>query len=118
VVAKARIVRHRLGSGAVGAHLRDLQRDGTTRNRERGKLYGPEHDRGDERGEGDRHSFRMIVALEDGDRLADLRGFTRDVMAQIEADLGSLLTSPDGRFQQYHSCHQPMFCGFGPHLKG
>ena len=30
-----------------------------------------------ERGEGDRHSFRVIVAPEDGDRLSDLRGFIR-----------------------------------------
>ena len=93
---KARIVRHRIGRGAVGAHLRYLQRDGTTRDGERGQLYGPERDREDgkafvERGEGDRHSFRMIVAPEDGVRLSDLRSFTRDVMAQMEADLGTRL---------------------------
>ena len=96
VVVKARIVRHRLGSGAAAAHLRYIQRDGTTRDGERGQLYGPERDREDgsafvERGEGDRHSFRFIVAPEDGDRLADLRGFTRDVMSQMEADLGTKL---------------------------
>ncbi len=96
VVVKARIVRHRIGSGAAGAHLRYLQRDGTTRDGGRGQLYGPEGDRKDgrafvERGEGDRHSFRMIVAPEDGERLSDLRGFTRDVMAQMEADLGTKL---------------------------
>ena len=44
-----------------------------------------------ERGEGDRHSFRFIVAPEDGDRLSDLRGFTRDVMRQMETDLGTKL---------------------------
>jgi type IV secretory pathway VirD2 relaxase len=96
VVVKARIVRHKLGSGASGAHLRYLQRDGTTRDGERGQLYGSEQDREDgkafvERGEGDRHSFRFIVAPEDGDRLSDLRGFTRDVMSQMEADLGTKL---------------------------
>ena len=96
VVVKARIVRHRVGSGAAGAHLRYLQRDGTTRDGERGQLYGPERDQEDgrafvERGEGDRHSFRVIVAPEDGDRLSDLRGFTRDVMSQMEADLGTKL---------------------------
>ena len=47
VVVKARIVRHRIGSGAAGAHLRYLQRDGTTRDGERGQLYGPEGDRQD-----------------------------------------------------------------------
>ncbi len=93
---KARIVRHRGGSGAAGAHLRYIQRDGTTRDGERGQLYGPDRDQEDgkafvERGEGDRHSFRMIVAPEDGEQLSDLRGFTRDVMAQMEADLGTKL---------------------------
>jgi type IV secretory pathway VirD2 relaxase len=96
VVVKARIVRHRAGSGAAGAHLRYIQRDGTTRDGERGQLYGPERDREDgrafiERGDGDRHSFRVIVAPEDGDRLSDLRGFTRDVMRQMETDLGTKL---------------------------
>jgi len=91
---KARIVRHRAGSGVAGAHLRYIQRDGTTRDGERGQLYGPVRDQEDgkafvERGEGDLHSFRVIVAPEDGDRLSDLRGFTRDVMAQMETDLGT-----------------------------
>jgi hypothetical protein len=96
VVVKARIVRHKLGSGAQAVHLRYLERDGTTRDGERGQLYGPETDKADrsafvERGEGDRHSFRFIVAPEDGDRLSDLRAFTRDVMQQMEADLGTKL---------------------------
>jgi hypothetical protein len=38
-----------------------------------------------------RHSFRLIVAPEYGDRISDLREFTRDVMQQIEADLGTRL---------------------------
>jgi type IV secretory pathway VirD2 relaxase len=76
--------------------LRYLERDGTTRDRERGWLYGPERDREDrrafvERCEGDRHSFRLIVAPEDGNRLSDLHDFTRDVMAQMETDLGTKL---------------------------
>ena len=96
VVVKARIVRRKLGSGAAGAHLRYIQRDGTTRDGERGHLYGPERDQEDgrafvERGDSDRHSFRVIVAPEDGDRLSDLRGFTRDVMTQMEVDLGTQL---------------------------
>jgi hypothetical protein len=96
VVVKARIVRHRAGSGAADAHLRYIQRDGTTRDGERGQLYGPERDQEDskafvERGEGDRHSFRLIVAPEDGDCLSDLRGFTRDVMSRMETDLGTKL---------------------------
>jgi type IV secretory pathway VirD2 relaxase len=44
-----------------------------------------------ERSQRDRHQFRFIVAPEDGDRLSDLRGFTRDVMRQMEQDLGTRL---------------------------
>jgi type IV secretory pathway VirD2 relaxase len=96
VVVKARIVRARLGSGAAAAHLRYLERDGTTRDGERGWLYGKDRDREDrrpffERCEGDRHSFRVIVAPEDGELLSDLRDFTRDVMSQVEKDLGTTL---------------------------
>jgi type IV secretory pathway VirD2 relaxase len=44
-----------------------------------------------ERGREDRHQFRFIVAPEDSERLSDLRSFTRDVMSQIEEDLGTRL---------------------------
>jgi len=96
VVVKARIVRLKRGSKGVDAHLRYLQRDGTTREGERGTLYGPDTDAVDgkefvERGREDRHQFRLIVAPEDGDRLTDLGGFTRDVMGQMEQDLGTEL---------------------------
>src|SRR4051812_19362697 len=94
VVIKARIVRLNVGSRAADAHVRYLQREGTTRDDERGRLYGAETDAADgkaftERGREDRHQFRFIVAPEDGDRLLDLRAFTRDVMRQMEEDLGT-----------------------------
>ena len=96
VVVKARIVRLKLGSKGADAHLRYLQRDGTDREGEKGRLYGSETDAADgraflERGREDRHQFRFIVAPEDGDRLSDLRAFTRDVMKQMEEDLGTRL---------------------------
>ena len=96
VVMKARIVRLRLGSKGADAHLRYLQRDGTDREGENGRLYGSETDAADgraflESGREDRHQVRFIVAAEDGDRLSDLRAFTRDVMKQMEADLGTKL---------------------------
>jgi hypothetical protein len=34
-----------------------------------------------------RHQFRFIVAPEDSADLGDLRGFTRDLMRQMEEDL-------------------------------
>jgi len=42
-----------------------------------------------ERCEGDRHHFRFIVSPEDAPEMADLRAFTRDLMARVERDLGS-----------------------------
>src|SRR5215467_8232239 len=96
VVVKARITRLKLGSRAADAHIRYLQRDGTTRDGERGRLYAAETDAADgdtftKRGREDRHQFRFIVAPEDGDRLSDLRTFTRNVMRQMEEDLGTRL---------------------------
>jgi type IV secretory pathway VirD2 relaxase len=95
VVVKARIVR--LGKGmAAAAHLRYLQRDGTTRDGERGTLYGPDADQVDgkaflERGAGDRHQFRFIVAPEDGAEYEDLKPLVRRLMLQVEQDLGTKL---------------------------
>jgi type IV secretory pathway VirD2 relaxase len=96
VVVKARIVRLKVSSRAADAHLRYLERDGTTRDGERGRLYGAETDAADgkaftERGREDRHQFRFIIAPEEGHRLSDLRAFTRDVMGQTEEDLGTRL---------------------------
>jgi type IV secretory pathway VirD2 relaxase len=97
VVVKARIVRL-AGSGAKAAvgHLRYLQRDGTTRDGERGTLYSADFDDADgkaflERGTGDRHQFRFIVAAEDGAEYQDLKPLIRRLMAQAEKDLGTKL---------------------------
>ena len=97
VVVKARIVRL-AGKGAAGAvaHLRYLQRDGTTRERERGALYGAERDALDgkaflDRGKDDRHQFRFIVAPEDGAEYEDLKPLVRRLMEQAGQDLGTPL---------------------------
>lgn len=97
VVVKARIVRLAgKGANAAAAHLRYLQRDGTTREGERGSLYSAEHDAADgkaflERGSGDRHQFRFIVAAEDGAEYQDLKPLVRRLMSQAETDLGTRL---------------------------
>jgi type IV secretory pathway VirD2 relaxase len=83
-------------SRAVDAHLRYLERDGVTRDGERGKAYSAFENEADgkafvERGRGDRHQFRFIVAPEDATEMADLRGFTRDLMRQMELDLATRL---------------------------
>jgi type IV secretory pathway VirD2 relaxase len=97
VVIKARIVRIKAGdAGAIRAHLRYVQRDGVTREGEPGEIYDATRDRADgraftERSEGDRHQFRFIVAPEDSAELADLKPFVRDLMRQMESDLGTRL---------------------------
>src|ERR1700732_2231770 len=81
---------------AVDAHLRYLERDGVTRDGEKGQVYAAERDVADgraflERGRDDRHQFRFIVSAEDGAELSDLRTITRDLMQQMETDLGTKL---------------------------
>jgi type IV secretory pathway VirD2 relaxase len=97
VVVKASIVKlGRNGLARATAHMRYLQRDGTTREGERGALYSEREDRADgkdfvTRGEGDRHQFRFIVAPEDGSEYEDLKPLVRRFMAQAEKDLGTKL---------------------------
>jgi type IV secretory pathway VirD2 relaxase len=109
VVVKARVVRlnpqqrgarapkmRETMSRAVDAHLRYLERDGVTRDGERGKAYSAFENEADgkafvERGRGDRHQFRFIVAPEDAAEMEDLRGSTRDLMRQMELDLATRL---------------------------
>jgi type IV secretory pathway VirD2 relaxase len=96
-VVKVRIAKLRSGNlAAPRAHLRYLQRDGVDRLGEPGKLYGPELDEVDggaftESCDGDRHQFRIIVSPDDGDRLADLKPFVRDLMQDMERDLETKL---------------------------
>src|SRR5438093_11362868 len=44
-----------------------------------------------ERGAEDRHQFRFIVAPEDSNELAELKPLVRNVMRQMESDLGTRL---------------------------
>jgi type IV secretory pathway VirD2 relaxase len=83
-------------SKAVDVHLRYLERDGVTRDGERGRAYSAFDNEADgkafvERGREDRHQFRFIVATEDASEMGDLRGFTRDLMRQMELDLATRL---------------------------
>lgn len=97
VIVKARFVKLAgKGMKAAVAHLSYLQRDGTTREGERGALYGRDTDIADgkaflERGAGDRHQFRFIVAPEDGAQYEDLKPLTRRLMQDMERDLGTSL---------------------------
>jgi type IV secretory pathway VirD2 relaxase len=95
----ARIVRHR-GRSFVAAplakHIAYLKREGVTRNAEEARLIDAASDNADgnafaERCAEDRHHFRFIVSPEDAAEMADLRAFTREMMKDIEGDLGTKL---------------------------
>ena len=93
VAVKARVVklnpqrgaargRQYVSAKAVDAHLRYLERDGVTKDGEKGQVYSGERDMEDgraflDRGRDDRHQFRFIVSAEDGVDLADPRETTR-----------------------------------------
>lgn len=47
----------------------------------------------------DRHHFRFIVSPEHGDRIDDLRGYVREVMDRVSADLG------EPKLQWIATCH-------------
>lgn len=95
VIVKARVVRHG-GRASLAAHLNYLQRDGVTRDGEKGVLFGADADGLDRNGfaagcENDRHHFRFIVSPEDAPAMGDLKGFTRELMARMESDLRTRL---------------------------
>jgi type IV secretory pathway VirD2 relaxase len=97
VIVKARYTPILVGDlGRARAHLRYIQRDGVTREGTPGRLYSASCDDLDpsaflERSHGDPYQFRFVVAPEDSGRLADLKPFVRDLLAQMERDLDAKL---------------------------
>jgi type IV secretory pathway VirD2 relaxase len=96
VVIKTRVVRHTARAAPLAGHLTYLRREGVTRDGEKARLFGPDTDEVDgrafaERCQDDRHHFRFIVSPEDAVDMADLKTFTRDLMGQMEKDLGTKL---------------------------
>jgi type IV secretory pathway VirD2 relaxase len=95
-VVKARVVRQGGRNAPLGTHLNYLRREGVTRDGERARLFGPGGDDADpkafaERCEDDRHHFRFIVSPDDAVEMADLKGFTRELVGQMEKDLSTRL---------------------------
>lgn len=95
-VVKARVVRHTARSAPLGTHLDYLRRDGVTRDGEKARLFGSGPEPAEacafaSRCEGDRHHFRFIVSPDDAPEMSDLRSFTRDLVGQMEKDLGTRL---------------------------
>jgi type IV secretory pathway VirD2 relaxase len=96
VVIKARVVRMKGGGAPLGVHMKYLEREGVTRDGAAGQFFDGRGEAADgggfaERCGEDRHHFRFIVAPEDAAELAGLKAFTRDLMRQAEADLGTRL---------------------------
>jgi type IV secretory pathway VirD2 relaxase len=99
VVMKARVVRHqgtRFRSAPLPKHMAYLKRDGVTRDGADARMFDASSDAADEqafaeRTADDRHHFRFIISPEDAAELADLRRFTRELMQDVERDLGTRL---------------------------
>jgi hypothetical protein len=100
VVVKAFVARHGGLRGAadpgkaIAGHVRYLARDGVGMDGTEAGFYGP--DGGLERDAvkeatgawaDDRHHFRLIISPEHGDRIEELDGYVRSVMADVAAEL-------------------------------
>ncbi|MCL2716874.1 MAG: DUF3363 domain-containing protein [Alphaproteobacteria bacterium] len=75
-------------------HLRYIQRDGTARDGRSGQLYSGDDDHADAgrflaRSRKDPHHFRLVISPQDGNELNDLTTYTRELMQQIQLDLGT-----------------------------
>ena len=99
VVIMTRIVRHqgsKFRSAPLSKHVAYLKREGVTRDGADARMFDARSDDADtrafaERCEDDRHHFRFTVSPEDAAEMADLRAFTRELMADAERDLGTKL---------------------------
>ncbi|ALR22534.1 MULTISPECIES: DUF3363 domain-containing protein [Sphingobium] len=91
----------RIGRGGrprapLSAHIAYLKREGVTRDGSPARMFDANGDGADDRAftalaKDDRHHFRIIVSPEDAADLSDLREYTRDLVRQMEADLGTRL---------------------------
>ena len=93
---KTRVVRHIARRATLSEHLRYLRREGVTRDGEKARMFGPDTNDADvkdftERCEDDRHHFRFIVSPEDAADMSDLKGYARELMREVEKDLGTKL---------------------------
>jgi type IV secretory pathway VirD2 relaxase len=97
VIVKARYTRIVAGDlGAARAHIKYIVRDGVTREGEPGRLYDASGDEVDaaaflDRSSSDPHQFRFVVSADEGARLADLKPFIRNLLADMERDLDTKL---------------------------
>ncbi|MGJ4963369.1 relaxase/mobilization nuclease domain-containing protein [Bradyrhizobium sp. HKCCYLRH3061] len=99
VVMKARVVRHqgsRFRSAPLPKHIKYLKREGVARDGEDARMFDANSEVADERAftercKDDRHHFRFIISPEDAAELENLRTFTRELLDDVERDLGTKL---------------------------
>lgn len=95
VTVQIRSVQMRTAVGrSLERHVHYVGRDSATRDGQPGRLFNATSDDVDrdefvERSQDDRHHFRMMISPEDGTELGDLKTYTRDLMRQVERDLGT-----------------------------
>ncbi len=96
IVPVTRFHRNGRPRAPLSAHIAYLKREGVTRDGSPARTFDANGDGADDRAfadrcKDDRHHFRIIVSPEDAADLADLREYTRDLVRQMEADLGTRL---------------------------
>jgi type IV secretory pathway VirD2 relaxase len=90
-------VRHqgsRFRSAPLSKHIKYLKREGVTRDGEDARMFDANSEVADERAftercKDDRHHFRFIISPEDAAELDNLRAFTRELLDDVERDLGA-----------------------------
>ena len=97
VIVKARFVRMSNSSTvALGKHLQYIGRDDAVRSTDDGGLFTSDAGQVDQEkflkdASTDRHHFRLIVSPEDGAEIQDMKPFVRDLVSEMERDLGTRL---------------------------
>jgi type IV secretory pathway VirD2 relaxase len=96
IVPVTRFHRNGRPRAPLSAHIAYLKREGVTRDGSPARMFDANSDGADDRAfadrcKDDRHHFRIIVSPEDAADLSDLREYTRDLVRQMEADLGTRL---------------------------
>ena len=77
-------------------HIAYLKREGVTKDGQPARMFDAAGDEADERAfaercKDDRHHFRFIVSPEDAAEIGDLKTFTRELVTDMERDLGTQL---------------------------
>ena len=96
IVPLTRFHRNGRPRAPLSAHIAYLKREGVTRDGSPARMFDANGDGADDRAfadrcKDDRHHFRIIVSPEAAADLTDLREYTRDLVRQMEADLGTRL---------------------------